>query len=727
MKVGAEVGGTSSDLIVAADDGAILATAKVLSTPGDPADGVLTGLDTFDGLTLSDAELLHGSTVATNAVLERSGAKVGFLVTAGFTDLLELQRQDRESIYELHYRKPAPLVSADLVREVPERIDASGKIVRAVDVDDVAAGLAELVAEGITAIAICLLHSYKNPVHERRLKEMASTLHPGLHVSISSEVVAEFREYERASTTTIDAFVKPVIDRYLGRLEREIVARGLSSIWMMQSNGGLLPAHYVRQHPARTLFSGPAAGVAGALSIARDAGIQDIVTMDMGGTSTDVCLVAAGEPEVTTEATIARLPIKVPMLDIVSIGAGGGSIVWLDSGRMLQIGPQSAGADPGPASYGRGGSLPTTTDANVLRGLIRPGHFLGGEISLDRQAAEMAFSGLARQTGSPPEALAEDVYRVASSTMANAIRLVSTERGHDPRDYTLVAYGGAGPLHAASVAEELGIGRIVIPPYPGLISAYGLLVGNFQRDFARTDARPLGDSTVDQVRAGFAELTDAALEEVAEQGIETESCHVRLGLDLRYRGQGLRADRADLAGGADPGPSGGRFPRSSPRALWARHARGAAGDRHLPSLGGRRPPKVRGPARAAGGPRATGAIARPHRWHPDTVHLLLAGELRPWLRDGGTGGRRGSYRDDLRPPRMVLCGRRRDEPRDEEAVSGCPSTRPPSTSLARGFSPSRARWPSTCGARPIPRSYARRVTSRLESWTSRATSLLKPR
>ncbi len=539
MKVGAEVGGTFTDLIVAADDGAILATAKVLSTPGDPADGVLTGFDTFDGLTLSDAELLHGSTVATNAVLERSGAKVGFLVTAGFTDLLELQRQDRESIYELHYRKPAPLVSADLVREVPERIDASGKIVRAVDVDDVAAGLAELVAEGITAIAICLLHSYKNPVHERRLKEMASTLHPGLHVSISSEVVAEFREYERASTTTIDAFVKPVIDRYLGRLEREIVARGLSSIWMMQSNGGLLPAHYVRQHPARTLFSGPAAGVAGALSIARDAGIQDIVTMDMGGTSTDVCLVAAGEPEVTTEATIARLPIKVPMLDIVSIGAGGGSIVWLDSGRMLQIGPQSAGADPGPASYGRGGSLPTTTDANVLRGLIRPGHFLGGEISLDRQAAEMAFSGLARQTGSPPEALAEDVYRVASSTMANAIRLVSTERGHDPRDYTLVAYGGAGPLHAASVAEELGIGRIVIPPYPGLISAYGLLVGNFQRDFARTDARPLGDSTVDQVRAGFAELTDAALEEVAEQGIETESCHVRLGLDLRYRGQGF--------------------------------------------------------------------------------------------------------------------------------------------------------------------------------------------
>ena len=544
MKIGIEVGGTFTDLIAVGPKGTVVATGKVLSTPADPSKGVLTALGSMNATGADTTEsgtetlLVHGSTVATNAVLERKGATVGLLATEGFADLLELQRQDREQIYDLHYRKPVPLVSRQHTREVAERIDASGVVVRSLKLGAALDAAGELQAAGVTAIAVCLLHSYKNPTHEQQLGDAIRDAYPNLQVSISSDVVAEFREYERASTTTIDAFVKPVIESYLGRLQPGAAKLGIPTVWMMQSNGGLLPAAYIRNCPARTLYSGPAAGVTGARAVAKTAGWDDIITMDMGGTSTDVCLVTGGKPGVTTEATIDRLPIKVPMLDIVSIGAGGGSVAWLDTGGMLQIGPQSTGADPGPACYGLGGNQPTTTDANMLRGLIRPGHFLGGQLELDYNAAVTAFAALAQETGREPEPLAEDVSRVAGAAMANAIRLISTERGHDPRRYTLVPYGGAGPLHAVQVAEELGIDRILVPPLPGLISAYGLLVGDFQRDFARTQVSDLEQTSASEIESLFRQLTEIARQEISPQRIDHKQCQVRLGLDLRYRGQG---------------------------------------------------------------------------------------------------------------------------------------------------------------------------------------------
>jgi N-methylhydantoinase A len=552
VRVGVEVGGTFTDLIAVDEQGRVSATGKVFSTPSDPSMGVLDALRDLQANQRTGAPLVHGSTVATNAVIERKGARVGLLVTRGFRDILELQRQDRENIYELHYRKPAALVPRDLVYEIDERLDANGDIVTSLDEESTCQAISVLLERGVTAIAVCLLHAYRNPAHEQRIREIICEIAPDLHASLSSDVVAEFREYERASTTVIDAFVKPVIDRYVDHIETEIAGLGLSGLWMMQSNGGILPGSYARQIPVRTLYSGPAAGVTGATAIARAAGLENVITMDMGGTSTDVCLVTDGRPEITSDAFINRLPLKMPMIDIVSVGAGGGSIAWLDSGGMLQVGPKSSGADPGPACYGLGGTEPTTTDANVDRGLIRPHHFLGGRHLLDREAAERAVSRLADESGLDAPRLAEDIYRISCATMAGAIRVVSVERGYDPRAYTLIAYGGAGPLHAATVADELNISRVLVPPLPGLMSAYGLLVGDFQRDFARTSVRSMKVLDVAGLRGTFESLQRDAIEQLRAQDIDVAAATRTLGLDMRYRGQGFELtvpiETADLAG-----------------------------------------------------------------------------------------------------------------------------------------------------------------------------------
>jgi N-methylhydantoinase A len=539
LRVGIEVGGTFTDLILIDDAGEVCATTKVLSTPENPAQAVIRALDTVIHRAGSGLALLHGSTVATNAVLERKGARTGLLTTSGFADMLDLQRQDRERIYELQYRKPEPLVPRSLIQEVDERISASGEVLQAISPDQAQDAIEELAQRGVESIAICFLHSYAYPAHESWIAERIAERFPDVYVSRSSAVVAEFREYERASTTVIDAFVKPVVQAYLEDLEQQATDRDVSSVMMMQSNGGLLPARYVREHPGRTLFSGPAAGVTGAIRVAMDVGIDDIITMDMGGTSTDVCLVTGGEPEMTTDATIARFPMHVPMIDIATVGAGGGSIAWLDGGGMLQVGPRSAGADPGPACYGFGGMVATTTDANVVRGLIRPGHFLGGGLDLDIEAARRAIAKVAEEIGQTPHQAAESIARIADVTMSNALRLVSTERGYDPRRYTLVAYGGAGPLHAAGVADQLNIDRILIPPFPGLLSAFGLLAGQFQRDFARTQVTPLDERGYAGIESAFAELREQAHQETLAFGIEPEACVETNALDMRYRGQGF--------------------------------------------------------------------------------------------------------------------------------------------------------------------------------------------
>ena len=551
MRVGIEVGGTFTDLILVDDAGTVAATTKVLSTPENPALAVIRALDEVIERGGPGLTLLHGSTVATNAVLERNGARTGLLTTRGFADILDLQRQDRERIYELQYRKPEPLVPRAQVAEIDERITATGEILRPIDPDQALAAIGRLVDRDVESIALCFLHSYAHPDHEIWVAEQLAERYPELYVSRSSAVVAEFREYERASTTVIDAFVKPVVQAYLEDLEDQAGRRGVTRVMMMQSNGGLLPARYVRELPGRTLYSGPAAGVTGAVRIAQDAGIDDIITMDMGGTSTDVCLVTGGTPEMTTDATIARYPMHVPMIDIETVGAGGGSIAGLDAGGMLQVGPRSAGAAPGPACYGFGGNEATTTDANVVRGLIRPGHFLGGALDLDIDAARAAVTQVASALGQDAHRAAENIARIADVTMANALRLVSTERGYDPRRYTLVAYGGAGPLHAAGVAGQLNIERVLIPPHPGLLSAFGLLAGRFQRDFARTQVTALDADGYAALTPAFAELREQAHRETASFDIDPAACDESLALDMRYRGQGyeltLALTRAELA------------------------------------------------------------------------------------------------------------------------------------------------------------------------------------
>ncbi|MGH3360477.1 MAG: hydantoinase/oxoprolinase family protein, partial [Nocardioidaceae bacterium] len=394
-----------------------------------------------------------------------------------------------------------------------------------------------LAAQGVEAVAVSLLHSYANPEHERRIAEIAAVRHPEMMVSLSSAAACEFREYERTTTTTVDAFLRPRVSGYLAALDEDTAALGIVGLEVMQSNGGIVPAATAADSPLSMLRSGPAAGVAGAIAVAQQAGFDDIVTMDMGGTSTDVAVVHAGRVEMTADCDADGLPLRVPMVDIVAVGAGGGSLVGIDSGGLLTVGPRSAGAEPGPVCYGRGGSQLTVTDANLVRGLIRAEAFLGGKHRLDRSAAIAAFEKLGSTLSRTVEEVAEDVYRLASIHMASAIRIATTERGHEVERYTLVAYGGAGALHAATVADELGMPRVLVPPHAGLASAYGLLTARFQRAYARThlvDATP--DADLDEPRRV---LADDARAELREQGIPLDDATLSFTADMRYRGQGF--------------------------------------------------------------------------------------------------------------------------------------------------------------------------------------------
>lgn len=539
MRIGVECGGTFTDLVVLDDDGRLVATDKVFSTPEDPARAVKEALSNLDGEVVRGAHLLHGSTVATNALIERKGARVGLLVTKGFRDIVFLQRQDREQMYDLKITKPAPLVERENVFEVPERMSAAGRVVLDLDEEAVRRAVRGLKAQGVSAVAVSLLHSYANSAHEERVLEIIQETEPSLTVAISSQCAREFREYERTTTVTIDAFLRPGISSYLARLEEDSQSTGVVDLHVMQSNGGMVPAHTAANNPLTMLRSGPAAGVAGAIAVARNAGIENIVTMDMGGTSTDVAVIRDGEPDQTAEGTADGLPVRVPMVDIVAVGAGGGSLVDIDSGGLLTVGPRSAGAMPGPVSYGRGGTQSTVTDANVVRGLLRPETFLGGTRQLQRDTAIEAMRPLSEQLGRSVERLAEDIYRLASVHMASAIRMTTTERGHEVSEYTLCAYGGAGGLHAASVAEELGISRVIIPPYNGLASAYGLLTAGFRREFSQTQLLALSALESNELQAMCKTMAKDAQERLAQENIVLEDASFRFSADMRYAGQGF--------------------------------------------------------------------------------------------------------------------------------------------------------------------------------------------
>ena len=536
MRVGIEIGGTFTDLVAVGAGGTRI--AKTPSTPRRPDEGAFDALRAASIRFHDIAELVHGSTVATNAVLERKGARIALLVSAGFRDVLELRRQDRLRIFDLYYAKPPSFVPRSDVLEVPERMLADGSVERTLDMAAFEPGLGDFLRGGsFDAVAICLLNAFVDPAHERAVADAVRRVAPGLTVTCSADVCREFREYERTSTTVLSAYVQPVLDAYLTRMETRLAEGGFAGRFsMMQSNGGCVPADAMRRNAVAALLSGPAAGVAGAIRMAGLSGVRNIVTLDIGGTSADVCLIEDAKPGLTREAQIEGAPVMTPMLDITTVGAGGGSLAWLDEGGLLRVGPQSAGADPGPACYGRGGTRPTLTDANLLCGRLPAGKLLAGGLVLGADAARAAFTPLAESLGLSVEAAAESVIRVAVANVVGAIRLVSTRRGRDPRDYALFAFGGAGPLHAAEVADELGMAQVIVPPGAGVLSAYGLLAADHSLYASLTRRCRIDNGAGDAVRKAIAELRGELDARRRALGLD-DAGRLDITLEMRFVGQ----------------------------------------------------------------------------------------------------------------------------------------------------------------------------------------------
>jgi N-methylhydantoinase A len=538
LRVGVEVGGTFTDWVVTRG-AEIVRVGKVLSTPGHPDIGVMNALADA-GVSLKElATLVHGSTVATNVVLERKGATTALITTEGFRDVLAIQRQAKQRLFDLFYKHPEPLVPRDRILEVREKVAPDGSVRAPIALDGLVDRVQRLITDnGVQSIAVSLLHSYANPAHENRVEREIAERLPNVSVSLSSDVLPRFREYERTSTVVMSAYTRPIVDRYLGGLEQRLAESGFTGhLNIIQANGGSVPAAAIRRHAIKMILSGPAAGVVGATAIAKAAGIGDIITFDMGGTSTDVCLVNGGEPKITNDYKIAGLPLALPMIDIATVGAGGGSIAGADVGGIMQVGPESAGADPGPACYGKGGRRFTVTDANVVVGLLRPHTFFGGRLRLDLDAAGSALTDLGATLNMPPMDAAAGVRRLVNFTMAQAMRLVSVERGHDPRDYTIVAYGGGGPLHAVQLAEELGCAQVLVPRNPGIISALGLLIAGTQQDFLVTRIARAADVTHAFLVEQFENLAGRARKEFQSYGIAASEIELRYFLDMRYLGQ----------------------------------------------------------------------------------------------------------------------------------------------------------------------------------------------
>lgn len=526
--IGIDTGGTFTDLVIFREE--TLAVHKVLSTPDDPSRAIVQALESLGLLQHADV-VVHGSTVATNAVLEHKGVPTGLITTAGFRDVLEIGRQARPRLYDLRVQKIAPLVPRERRLEVIERLNERGEVLVPLDEQSLEQALHTLGQAGATSIAVSLLFSFANPDHEQRVAERARSL--GFAVSTSSEVLPEFREYERTSTVVLNAYVGPLMDRYLGRLEEILPQKTVLRI--MQSNGGSISSQQARREAARTLLSGPAAGVVGAAFTAEASGYRQVIALDIGGTSTDVALINDTIAE-TTMGQVGGYPTRLPMIDIHTIGAGGGSIAWFDSGGALRIGPRSAGAQPGPAAYGQGGTAATVTDANVVLRRLLPDAFLGGTMALDVTAAYRVVAGIAEQLQTSVEEAALGIIRVINANMEAAIRVVSVERGCDPRQMTLVAFGGAGPLHACELAMALRIPRVLVPTVPGVLSALGMLVADTRKDYVRTIMLP-AEQAQERVSEVVKELEEQGQAALLNEGIDVEQIILERFLDIRYTGQ----------------------------------------------------------------------------------------------------------------------------------------------------------------------------------------------
>jgi len=536
MRIGIDIGGTFTDFVVFDESDGTFQTFKVLSTPHDPAQAVLQGLSNLQS-PISNLHLVHGSTVATNALLERKGACTAFITTRGFRDILAIGRQTRSDIYDFFADRPEPLVPDERRLEVTERVDHQGRVLTPLNEAELPGLIARLRELNVESVAVCLLFSFLHPAHEQRIAQ--ALREAGFFVSPSSEILPEFREYERASTTVINAYVSPVMDRYLGRLEEQLQA---ADFRIMQSNGGSIRTAQARREAVRSILSGPAGGVVGARYVAQAAGFERVITFDMGGTSTDVSL-CDGDIRVTTEAEIGGLPIRIPVIDIHTVGSGGGSIAYVDAGGALRVGPQSAGADPGPVCYGRGGTQPTVTDANLVLGRLAADYFLGGRMALDVQAAEAALADLARRAKltprpglTPAQTAALGVIQVVNAHMERALRVISVERGHDPQDFTLVSFGGAGGLHAADLARALGVPRVLVPPGASTLSAFGMLTADVIKDYVQTVMLP-GTTPFEELEQRLQPLVEQGRRDLQAEGIAPERISLHRELDMRYAGQ----------------------------------------------------------------------------------------------------------------------------------------------------------------------------------------------
>ena len=523
---GIDVGGTFTDFATLADGH--LVVYKLPSTPADPSQSMLQGIE---HLGIGDGTVVHGSTVATNALLERKGSRTALVTTQGFEDVLEIGRQARSDLYDLLLERPPVLVPRELRFGIRERIDYTGAIVSSPNQEEMEALGTTLKESGVEAVAVSLLFSFLNPLHEEMIQEVIERLDQKPFLSVSSQVLPEFREYERTSTIVVNAYVGPIMARYLQNLQRAL-GTGLR---VMQSSGGSITASLAAQQPVRTVLSGPAGGVVGAFYTGSLAGYKDIITLDMGGTSTDVSL-CPGRIKETTSSNLGGYPISAPMIEIHTVGAGGGSIARVDEGGALVVGPQSAGADPGPACYGKGDQI-TVTDANLVLGRLQPEHFLGGRLTLDRQRAEGLMETLAERIGADAETAALGVIRVVNASMERAIRTISLERGYDPREFTLVPFGGAGPMHSCELAQELRIPRVLVPPNPGILSALGVAIADVIKDYSRTVMLRGNDVSRDRLEESFKSLEDQARDEIGQEALDTDHLRAQRSLDVRYVGQ----------------------------------------------------------------------------------------------------------------------------------------------------------------------------------------------
>ncbi len=552
-----DIGGTFTDLVLSGSDGAAFA-CKVLSRPDDVVAPILEGLQRMlgrEGIRSDEVEqVIAGATTAvTNLVIEGKGARTGLIATRGFRDVIEIGRELRYDVYDLEARYPDPLVPRELRIEVTERIDHRGEVLQPLTDEEIEDALKRLLAGGAQSIAVCLLHAYRNPVHEERIRAVAQRVAPGIALSLSSEVVSEIREYERTVATVLNAYVMPAIAGYLSRVETDLEARGVrATLRIMQSNGGIISRQLGERVPIRLLESGPAAGALGACMIARRTGRPDLLAFDMGGTTAKACLVSGGAPEITTEFETARvrrfkkgsgLPVRLPIVDLIEIGAGGGSIAAVDATGLLKVGPSSAGSHPGPACYGLGGVEPTVTDAALLLGYLEPAGSLSGAVTLRRELAERAIgSRIAERLGMSVIEAASGIHRIVCEQMAAAAKVHAAEKGRDIRRYTLLAFGGAGPIHAREVARRIGCSEILVPANAGVFSAVGLLGAPMKVDAVRTHRANLGALDSAEVEALYADMARRLRADLVAAGVSADRIVYRRSADMRYVGQGFEVN-----------------------------------------------------------------------------------------------------------------------------------------------------------------------------------------